>query len=147
MQRRVIHLTTILSVVLYFIGCATPVKDYKPKSPDEEAIVSVLIKYEKAYNSGDARGCAALWSEGGIRKYGADKKPATKATLETAYTELMESYPDAKFINLRIIDVSDTSATVKLQWVYTWSHGTGSDSNTIYFIKENNQWLMNRNDY
>ena len=109
--------------------------------------MAVLIKYEKAYNSGDARGCAALWSKRGVRKYGARKKIATKETLAEAYQELITDYPTAEFILQKITDVSETSATVKLRWGFP-SHGRiYYSSNTIYFVKENNQWMMIGNDY
>jgi hypothetical protein len=88
-----------------------------------------------------------LWSERGVGKYGAGKKLATKETLAEAYQELITDYPTAEFTGLKINDVSETSATVKLRWGFPFHGRIYYDSCTIYFVKENNQWMMIGNDY
>ncbi len=56
MRMRLIFITTILSIFLLLIGCAaqTNLKDYIPKSPDEQAIIKVIIEMKDAWNKGDS---------------------------------------------------------------------------------------------
>jgi hypothetical protein len=115
-QRRLIYLTTILSIFLSLIGCTpTYLKDYEPKSLDEEAIVSVLSKYEKARSSEDIEGVVALWHDDAKILYGGGvftTKPKYKGPL----AEQMRIFPNITFNGPILIDVSENVAEVKI-WI------------------------------
>jgi hypothetical protein len=145
MQRRLIYISTILFTFLLIIGCArTDLKDYVPKSPDEEAIVSLIISYEKAYNSKDIQGCKDLFSEEGKNMWGPNRTIFTKAEFDTILPTQMAEYPIIKFQELVHIEVSGMYAKVSI--IQTYSASSGSPG-IIHFwiecVKENQQWLLN----
>jgi hypothetical protein len=61
MKRRLVYLTTILSL-LFLFGCAAGknIKEYEPKSPDEEAIIRVLVVSIDAIDNKDIPGHLAI---------------------------------------------------------------------------------------
>jgi len=97
MQRRLIHIAIILSIFLLIIGCATTgLKDYEPKSPDEEAIVSLLNKWKETMNSGNVQGNMDLWHDDvkimyGRTQYGGRSISATYEEAKTALPGEMAS--------------------------------------------------------
>lgn len=142
MQRRLICITTILSIFLSIIGCTTSLKDYEPKSPDEEAIVSVLIKYGKARSSGDVQGCLALWHDEAKIMYGGSRRLATKAEYQSILQDQMTQFPRLAFTELRVIDVSGKVAKVETGLTVATSGDSWNSICTVNLVKENNQWLM-----
>ena len=144
MQRRLIYITTILFTFLLIIGCAsTDLKDYVPKSPDEEAIVSLIISYEKAYNSKDIQGCKDLFSEEGKNMYGSNRMIFTRAEFDTILPTQMADFPIIKFRELVHIEVSGIYAKVSTIQIYSASSGSpGSILIWIESVKENQQWLI-----
>jgi len=61
MKRRGIFITSILFIFLLLIenmGFSADLKDYKPKSPDEEASVSLLNKWNETWDSRNLQGIA-----------------------------------------------------------------------------------------
>jgi ketosteroid isomerase-like protein len=142
-QRRLIYLTTILSIFLSIIGCTpTYLKDYEPKSLDEEAIVSVLSKFEKARSSEDIEGVLALWHDDAKILYGSGRF-TTKPEYKVILAEQMRIFPNITFTGPSVIDVSGNVAKVK-----TWISARGGPGGlckgptTINLVKENNQWLL-----
>lgn len=149
MQRKLFNPTIILSVVLLLTGYATAtsdLKDYLPKSPDEDAIVSLIISYENAYNSGNIQGCKDLFWEEGKNMYGIDRMVFAKAEFDTVLPRQMADYPVFIFQEPQSIEVSGMNATVKIWQKFKdntgWAPPEGIILYTIECIKINNQWLF-----
>lgn len=149
MQRRLVNSSIILFVVLLLTGSATAnsgLKDYKPKSPDEEAIVSLIISYEEAYNSGNIQGCKDLFWEEGKNMYGIERMVFTKAEFDTVLPRQMKDYPVVKFQEPESIEVSGMNATVKIWQKFKdstgWAPPEGIILYTIECIKKKSQWMF-----
>ena len=140
MQRKLFYISSVLSIFVLIIGCASKgLKSYEPKSPDEEAIVSVLSKFEKARSSYDKEGCMAVLHDDAKLVYGPNSLPATKAE----YIKVLPSlHPGWRFSKPSSIDVSSNTAEVKTDYrVYAYGK-YWYERMTINLVKENNQWLI-----
>ena len=147
MQKRLICPTILLSIFLLLNGClavSTTLNDYKPKSSDEEAIVSQLMKYEKAWNNGDVQGCVDILHDNAKMSYGASEMQARKSEYEKLLPYLMAEYPDFEFSKPNSINISGRSATVKLMLKFANKDlaRSGSVLHTVDFFKADNQWMM-----
>jgi hypothetical protein len=144
-MRKFIFIVLILGVILIFLSCATSsLKDYEPKSSDEEDLVSQLMKYEEAWNNGDVQGCADLLHDDAKMRYGAEKLIASKAEYKNLLPRLMTDYPDFEFSEPSSINISGRSATFTAILKYT-DKNIGKRNNLLHwveFYKEDNQWLM-----
>ena len=47
---RFVAITLLFLISIILFGCAATLKDYKPKSSEEEAIKMVLVEFESAWN-------------------------------------------------------------------------------------------------
>lgn len=66
----------ILNFFFLTNGCFTKsLKDYEAKSPDEKAIMSMLIKTEQTWNNGDVEGNLALLHDDAKIMYGGGHLP------------------------------------------------------------------------
>ena len=145
MQRILIYTIPILSIFVLLIGCATEsLKDYESKSPDEESIVSQLIKYENARNSGDVKGCLAVWHDEAKIKHDGNQF-SNKAEFESVLVQKMADFPKFEFSQPKVIEISGDEAKVKTAITitadaggYVWRSGTC----WLNLVKENNQWLL-----
>ena len=147
MQRKLVNLTIILSVVLLQAGYASAtsiLKDYESKSPDEEAIVALMINYEKAYNSGNIQGIKDLFWDQGKSMYAA--KVFTKAEFDTVLPKKLADYPVLKFQQPESIEAAGMNAKVRIFVRYTDTTGSSTREGvilyTIELIKHDNQWLF-----
>lgn len=147
MQKKLFYKTAILSVILLIAGyahAASSLRDYEPKSPEEEAIVSLIMSYLNAYNSGNIQGIKdVFWDEGkSMYKY----MVFTKAEFDTVLPKKMADFPDLEAQEPESIEISGMNAKVKVMVRYTNTTGYGPPEDiilyTIEFIKNDNQWLF-----
>ena len=149
MQRKLVDFTIILSVILLIAGyahAASSLKDYEPKSPDEEAIVSLIMSYENAYNSGNIQGIKdSFWDEG-KSMYGYNRMVFTKAEFDTVLPKKLTDFPVLEALEPSSIEISDMNAKVDVLVRYTDTTGMGPPEGivpyTIECIKHENQWLI-----
>jgi len=80
MQEKIIKITLISFLLMFLIGCVATLKDYKPTSFTEEAIKTLLLKWETTWNKRDVQGNLALWHDSAkiMYGYGTDRKIASK---------------------------------------------------------------------
>ena len=60
MHKKLLPIILFFVVSAFFFGCASTLKDYKPKSSEEEAIKMILLAYETAWNKHDQQGVLTL---------------------------------------------------------------------------------------
>jgi len=152
MKRRGIFITSILFIFLLLIGDMgfsadqTNLKDYKPKSPDEEAIVSLLNKWRDTWESGNVQGILNMLHDDAKIMYGGGPTPKQIATKEEAKTALPGDMAAAccglKLVTPKI-DVSGKEAKVEILFVLTEGyHMQYNWPFTFNLVKENNRWLI-----
>jgi hypothetical protein len=144
MKRRGIFITSILFIFLLLIenmGFSADLKDYKPKSPDEEAIVSLLNKWKETWESRNIQGFLDLWHDDAkIMLVG---RIATKEEAKPFLPNQMAAFCCGHKFETPEIDVSGKEANVEIWVVLT--KGFHKYNNWLYWfnlVKENNRWLI-----
>jgi hypothetical protein len=119
-------------------------RDYEPKSPDEEAIVSLIMSYENAYNSGNIQGIKDLFWDEGKSMYA--YRVFSKAEFDTVLPKKLADYPVFEAQEPQSIKISGMNAKVNVLVRYTdttgWGFPEGIILYTIEFIKHDSQWLF-----
>ena len=149
MKRRGIFITSILFIFLLLIenmGFSAELKDYKPKSPDEEAIVSLLNKWKETWESGNLQGILDMLHDDAKIMIGGGPYQIRIVTKEEAKTALPEDMA-AACCGLKLetpkIDASGKEANVEI-WLEL-TEGTHMQHNWLYWfnlVKENNRWSI-----
>ena len=145
MKIRGIFITSILFIFLLLIenmGFSADLKDYKPKSPDEEAIVSLLNKWKETWESRNIQGFLDLWHDDAkIMLY--PRRIATKEEAKRFLPNQMAAFCCGHKFETPEIDISGKEANVEI-WVvltegmhfqYNWLYG-------LNLVKENNRWSI-----
>jgi hypothetical protein len=140
MQRGLIYITTILSIFIITIGCSTKgMESYEPKTPDEEAIISVLSKYQKTRRSVDIEGCMAVLHDDGKfmwGRYGAVVSKADfKKRMPALFSDMTLNTPESINVSGNTAQV-ETLVRIRAVGRYFYSMWT------IDLVEENNQWLI-----
>ena len=65
-MKRALLIGFIISALLLFNSCDTPLNEYKPKSDDEKQIIALLNTYLDARNKKDLAGIQATFHKDGI---------------------------------------------------------------------------------
>ncbi len=149
MKRRGIFITSILFMFLLLIenmGFSADLKDYKPKSPDEEAIVSLLNKWKETWESGNLQGILDMLHDDAKIMYGGGPTPKRVATKEEAKTALpgdIAAFCCGLKLGTPKIDASGKEANVEILIVVTegW-HMQYKWPYTFNVVKENNRWSI-----
>jgi hypothetical protein len=149
MYKKLIFLSLFL-IIPFTLSSAESIllKDYKPKNSDEEAIVSLLNKYEVNWNSGNVQGFLDLWHENAKIMHGGyyyQKRIATKEEFKTIMPKFLEEEKGRSKLGTPKIDISGKEATVNIMddsVDYMWSYLV-----TFNLIKENNRWLFMSSKY
>ena len=124
-------------IILFSNGCAGTLATYQPKNPEETAIKSLLLKWEKTYNSGDVTGNLSTWNDKAQIMHGTDRKLATKNQYIEILPERMKANPSVN-LGTPDIKIAGDKAEVKT----TLSSSRGSLPATFNLIKENNLWTI-----
>jgi hypothetical protein len=143
MNRTSILMTGFL-VLMVSIGCATSIKEYKPQSPDEEAIRTVLLTWEDSWNKGDVRRLLSVFHDNAEITYGwgSGKGIASKTEYEGIVSERMSAVPRVS-MGLPSIQIAEAKAVVKT----TLSDGRRSLPTTFHMVREDASWLVFKYDY
>ncbi len=146
MQRRLIFITTILSIFLLLIGCAaqTNLKDYEPKSPDEEAIVKVLIKVQDAWNNKDLDEFLAAFHDNGeiLYQIGASGVRYSKEKYAKVFSQQRGYVGHLTYVN-PIITITGDKAIARVITPEVNMHSLL----TYYMVKENGSWYIMRDKW
>ena len=124
------------------MGFSADLKDYKPKSPDEEAIVSLLNKWKETWESRNIQGFLDLWHDDAkIMLY--PTRIATKEEAKPFLPNQMAAFCCGHKFETPEIDVSGKEANVEIWIVIT--EGMHNQYNWFYWlnlVKENNRWSI-----
>jgi hypothetical protein len=135
-MKRVIIINVILSTILLFNSCDTPLTDYKPKNEDEKQIVELLQKYTDTRNSVDVKGIRSTFHDDGIyyKGWGGELKASD---IETSDPEIWTRAGKLKMTDPSIkIDGEEALVTVN-----TW-YGKAKFQAAFTVVKENGNWLI-----
>jgi len=138
----VIHCRIIILVICAVLYACTgmPLKQYQPRSADEEEIIKVIIKHESTWNEQDIAGFMATYHSSALIADGCRGPLLSKSELTGRVKQIMQEYPTVKFINPRF-NVSGNEAVVK---VTSTEFGDEIHFFRIELLNENNQWLITK---
>jgi len=126
----------LISIILF--GCAATLKDYKPKSSEEEAIKVVLVGFENAWNRHDLQGVLAAFHEKGKFMTGREKKIVSKKEYADILPLRMLELPTIT-IGIPKIDIAGEKAAVNASVDFVKFQ---NPSFIYHMVKENNKWLI-----
>jgi hypothetical protein len=145
MKRRGICIT---SIFLLLIGCAaqTNLKDYKPKSSDEEAIIKVLITGNEALHDQDLSGYMATFHDNATIRAGTASAsgfhPVVPMISKKEFSEVYlvsnwVAFAQIKNLNPEITVSGDKATLTCLdeKHGYYWEY-------TYDMVKENDKWYI-----
>jgi hypothetical protein len=138
MKKKLIYLTSILGVLVFFTGCAADLNRYEPRSVNEEAVIKVVMEHERTWNEHDPSGFLATYHDSAKIEYGCEGLLLSKNEFATKISHLMADYPSVKFAN-PAIDASEKEAVVK---VISTELGDENHIFRIEMLQENNQWYI-----
>jgi hypothetical protein len=96
-------------------SCAgVPLTDYQPTSADEEEIIAVLKKHERAWNRNDLQGFMATFDGSALIGLGCDGPLVPAKKHGGNVKRMMAEYPKVKLVN-PILDISGDEAVVKVK--------------------------------
>ena len=137
MQKKFITITFMFCLSVFFIGCVTTLKDYKPKSSAEEPIKVVLVMYENEWNKHNEAGILALFHDRAKVMYGRERHIASKKEYVDILPERIAANPAIE-LSAPKINIKGDKAVVKLNL----STGEFKSQITFNMVRENNKWLI-----
>jgi hypothetical protein len=141
MKQRVDIKVFIIAIFFVFYGCAgVPLKNYQHRSTDEEEIINVIMKHERAWNEHDISGFMATYHSSALIEYGCTGPLVSKSESTDQLQRMMNKYPTVKLINPKL-DVSENEAVVK---VTSTELGDESHLFRLEMLKENEHWFITK---
>jgi len=130
-----ITLSFLISIILF--GCATTIKDYKPKSSEEEAIKMVLIEFESAWNKRGVQRIMAILDDDGRFLSGKERKINSKKEYGDILPTRMAEFPTMA-IGIPKINIAGEKSVVNVSIDYI----KFQSSFVFHLVKKNNKWLI-----
>jgi hypothetical protein len=127
----------VLTTLLLFNSCGTPLNEYQAKSEDEKQIIVLLNTYLDARNNGDLNRLQSTFRDNGVYiSNGGIKVP--KAEIVKTESEWWVMAGRVELLNPEI-KINGKDATV----LATEKHGTHHKTASLYtLVKENGHWLI-----
>ena len=138
MKTKSISIISILSTFIFFIGCATDLNQYKPKSVEEEAVIKVVMKNERTWNEHNPTRFLAIYHDRAKIEYKCKGQLLSKNEFAANISQLMTDYPTVRLVNPTVA-VSGKEAVIK---VTTTEMGDKNHNFRIEMLKENDQWYI-----
>ena len=142
MRKKIISVASLLSVFLLLFGCLTHLKDYQPKSPEEDAIKTVLVNSENAWNNNDLQGYLAVLHESGQFMYGTKRYIVSKKEFAERIPQIKASKPVFTFGIPKITITKDTAVVnlkdYNIPGGWPW---------TVHMVREKEKWYIMSNEY
>lgn len=138
MKKALICITSILSVLVFFVGCAADLNRFEPKSAEEEAVIKVVMEHERTWNEHDAAGFLATYHDSAKIEYKCKGQLISKNEFATNISQLMTDYPTAKLVN-PTVDISGKEAVIE---VTTTEMGDKNHNFRIELLNENERWYI-----
>lgn len=140
MKKKLICQISLVSGFLFFIGCATGLDHYKPRSVKEAAVIQVVMEHERAWNEHDPSGFLATYHNNAKIEYGCDGLLLSKNEFAGKISHLMADYPNVRFANPAVA-IADEKAVVK---VTSTEIGDENHIFRIEMLRENEQWYITK---
>jgi hypothetical protein len=142
MYKKLLPMILLVSFSVFLFGCAATLKDYKPKSSEEEAIKMSLLAFESAWNKHDRQGVLILLHENAQLMTGREKSMVSKKEYVSMLPKRMTDFPTTKLYE-PTTSVAGDKASVKLRV----DMGQYQNQFTFHMIRENNKWFIMRWEY
>ena len=122
-------------------ACAgVPLKDYEPRTADEEELIEVVMKLERAWNEQDLSGFMAIFHDSALIELGCGGLLVPAKESADRIKRMMAEYPRVKLINPRL-EVSESEALVV---VTSTELGDEFHLFKLEMQKENEQWFITK---
>jgi uncharacterized protein (TIGR02246 family) len=113
---------------------------------DDAAVRATSEAFVKAFNAGDAKAVAALWTADGTLVDEADESFSDRPAIEAAYAKFFKAHPETK-INVTIDSVRMISADAAIEEghasvVSATGDTSASAKYTAVHVKQDGKWLM-----
>ena len=136
-MKRALLIGFIISALLLFNSCDTPLNKYKPKSDDEKQIIALLNTYADDCNKKDLAGIQATFLKDGIY-YGGRGATIKASEIITSDPEFWTSFGELRLYDPKIT-INDNEAKLTLVTRY----GTAGRFHAAFtLVKENDKWLI-----
>ena len=135
---RFVAITLLFLISIILLGCAATLKDYKPKSSEQEAIKMVLVALESAWNKNDLPGVLAVFHEKGRFMTGKEKKVVSKKEYADILPSRIAELPTMT-IGTPKINIAGEKAVVNASVDFIKFQ---NPSFIYHMVKENNKWLI-----
>lgn len=76
------YLSMILLLCISLTGCATSLRDHKPRSADDKAILQIMVAFENAWNRHDVAGVSAVLKDEASVRVESESSPLPPAIIE-----------------------------------------------------------------
>lgn len=117
----------------------------RPPSADEQAIRAGAQTYSKAYNAGDAKALAALWTADGEYTDEAGRVFQGRAAIEQSFAAIFASQPGVT-LDVRTESIRFLSPDVAIETGSAWStpaHGNPTTARyNAVLVKRDGNWLL-----
>jgi hypothetical protein len=134
--KRIVFINFILSFIVLFNACDTPINEYKPKNDDEKQIVTLLQTLTDARNNEDVIGMQSTFHDN-WKYIAGNGVEFTKSQIATSDPKMWTSY--GKFgITDPDIKINGNEAQVSMN---TW-FGKARFQAAYTLVKENGNWLI-----
>ena len=137
MQKRSITIAFTFCLLIFFIGCVTTLKDYKPKSSAEEPIKIILVIYENEWNKHNQAGVLALFHDRANIMYGLERHIASKKEFVDILPERIAANPAIE-LSAPKINIKGDKAIAKVN-LSTRGHQIQMIFN---MVRENSKWFI-----
>jgi ketosteroid isomerase-like protein len=78
MRQTLVPIVISFCVSVFFFACAPTLKEYQPKSPEEEQIKTLLVDWQDSWNNKDQARVLALLHDDAKLMYGGERTVASK---------------------------------------------------------------------
>ncbi len=138
MKTKPICILSILSTFIFFIGCATDLNQYQPKSVEEEAVIKAVMEHERTWNEHNPTRFLATYHGSAKIEYKCKGQMLSKNEFAAKISQLMTDYPTARLVNPTVA-VSGKEAVIKGT---TTEMGDKNHNFRIEMLKENDRWYI-----
>ena len=138
MYKKLLPMVLFFLVSAFFFGCASTLKEYKPKSSEEGAIKMILVAFETAWNKHDLPGVLAVFHEKGRFMTGKEKKVISKKEYADILPTRIAELPTMT-IGTPKINIAGEKAAVNASVDFVKFQ---NPSFIYYMVKEDNKWFI-----
>jgi uncharacterized protein (TIGR02246 family) len=128
------------------LGAPSEKKTPAPSNPNEAAIRATAEAFTKAFNAGDAKAVAALWTANGTVADEQGNVFKGRKAIEEQYASLFKSHPTARMhVAIQSIDFPTPTTAIEdgMAQVLTKDNEPPAASRyTVVHVQEDGKWLM-----